>query len=193
MAIGSDTGDLDIDFDADVDFDLDLDADVDVAADISVGETTKGPLGILDWIGIKEVPVLIWLVSFLSFFGLTGLILQSVSFGIFGGLIPGLIASILVLFPAMRGAKFLASTLATIMPKHESSAVSKRFLGGHHGTITQGTAKRGKPAEAKIKDRHGNTHYLRVEPLDDKDEIPQGRSVHVIRKRNGMFFVVDIS
>jgi hypothetical protein len=76
------------------------------------------------------------------------------------------------------------------MPKTETSAMRTRFLGGHHGTITQGTAARGKPAEAKIKDRHGNMHYLRVEPLDDDGIFPQGSDVTLIRKRGDRFFVI---
>lgn len=65
-----------------------------------------------------------------------------------------------------------------------------RFLGGHRGTITQGTASRGKPAEAKIKDRHNNMHYLRVEPLEDDATFPQGSDVTLIRKRGDKFFVI---
>ncbi|MGB0534615.1 MAG: OB-fold-containig protein, partial [Paracoccaceae bacterium] len=65
-----------------------------------------------------------------------------------------------------------------------------RFLGGHRGVITQGTATRGHPAEAKIKDRHDNIHYLRVEPLEDDGVFPQGSDVTLIRKRGDKFFVI---
>ncbi len=186
MAIGSDTADIDVDLDIDFDLDIDLDAGADVGIAVP-------PTGFLRWIGIADVPFLIWLVSFLTLFGLIGLILLSIVASLTGWIMPGLLAGVIAFFPTVRATKFIANTIATIMPKTESSAMSKRFLGGHHGVISQGIAKRGKPAEAKIKDRHGNTHYLRVEPLDDKDEIPQGASVHVIRKRSGMFYVVNIS
>jgi len=188
MAMGSDAPDIDLDLDTDFDIDMDVDLDAEVATDISIA-----PSGFVGWLGIKEVPFLIWMVSFLTVFGLSGLVLQSITHSITGALFPGLIASLIMLFPALYGAKFIAAIIARIMPKTESSAMRMRFLGGHHGVISQGTAKRGKPAEAKIKDRHGNTHYLRVEPLEDTAEIPQGTSVHIIRKRDGMFFVVDIS
>ena len=56
--------------------------------------------------------------------------------------------------------------------------------------ITQGTAARGKPAEAKIKDRHGNIHYVRVEPLDDDAVFPKGSDVRLIRKRGNKFYVI---
>lgn len=192
MAIGSDAPDVDLDLDADFDIDLDVDADLDIEPDLDT-EIGGGPTGVLGWLGIGEVPFLIWLVSFLTIFGLTGLLTLNV-----GNAITGLTMSLAITVPvaiivATYAARFIARIVASIMPKTESTAMRTRFLGGHHGVISQGTARRGQPAEAKIKDRHGNTHYLRVEPLEDDVEIPQGRDVHVIRKRDGMFFVVDIT
>ena len=180
----ADTPDLDVDLDADFDIEMDVDIDTDLAI---------APSGLLGWIGIKEVPFMMWLVSFLTMFGLSGLVLQSALKGIVGAPLPAVLAALIALPAGLFGARFIARTISTIMPKHESEAMRTRFLGGHHGTITQGTAKRGKPAEAKIQDRFGNFHYLRVEPLDDEDVIPQGAAVHVIRRKDGMFFVVDIT
>ncbi|MEM9786939.1 MAG: YqiJ family protein [Pseudomonadota bacterium] len=190
MAIGSDAPDVDLDIDADFDIDIDADADLDIEADVDAG---AAPAGLLGWLGIGEVPVLIWLVSFLTIFGLTGLVILNTGAALTGLTIPLATSVPLATAVAIYCARFIARVVATIMPKTESTAMRARFLGGHHGTITQGTAKRGSPAEAKIKDRHGNTHYLRVEPLEDDVEIPQGADVHVIRKRDGMFFVVDIT
>lgn len=176
MAIGSDAPDVDLDIEPDLDTDV-----------------SGSPAGVLGWLGIGEVPFLIWLVSFLTVFGLSGLFLLTVA-GTVTDLTPPLAVTVpIAIGAATYCARFIARIVATIMPKTESSAMRTRFLGGHHGTITQGTARRGSPAEAKIKDRHGNTHYLRVEPLEDDVEIPQGADVHVIRKRDGMFFVVDIT
>ena len=76
------------------------------------------------------------------------------------------------------------------MPKTETTAIRARHLGGCHGTVTQGTASRGKPAEVKIKDRHGNIHYMRVEPLHDEETFVQGSDVTLIRKRGDRFFVI---
>ncbi len=171
--------------------DLDLDADFDI--DTDPVELSVAPSGLLGWIGVKDVPLLIWLVSFLTMFGLSGLVLQNAVVSIFGAALPALPASLAGFTIGLFGARFIARLIARIIPRHESAAMRKRFLGGHHGIITQGTARRGKPAEAKIKDRFGNFHYLRVEPLDDKDSIAQGAAVHVIRRKDGMFYVVDIT
>ncbi len=188
LAVGTDAPDVDIDMDADFDFDLNADAAVDFDTDVEVS-----PSGLFGWLGLKGVPFLIWLVSFLTIFGVAGLVLITVVSGLIGFTLPLVISLPAAFSAAVVGTRFISSVVAAIMPKTESSAMSHRFLGGHKGVISQGTARRGSPAEAKIKDRHGNTHYLRVEPLDDTAEIAQGREVHVMRKRDGMFFVVDIT
>ncbi|NOR63751.1 MAG: DUF1449 family protein [Rhodobacteraceae bacterium] len=184
LSMEADAPDIDMDLDADFDIELDIDVDTDLAI---------APSGLLGWIGIKDVPFMMWLVSFLTMFGLSGLVLQSAFTSLIGAPLPAVLAALIALPAGLFGAKFIARIIAAIMPKHESEAMRTRYLGGHHGTITQGVAKRGKPAEAKIQDRFGNFHYLRVEPLDDADVIPQGAAVHVIRRKDGMFFVVDIT
>lgn len=186
--------DVDADFDLSADFDVSLpDMDLDMAEVESPDVdpiVTDSPAGILGILGLRDVPFLIWFVSFLTVFGLTGLVLQSTSDAIFGAALPAGIASAIALLPALAVTRVIANWVALIMPKTETSAMRTRHLGGHRGTITQGTAKRDKPAEAKIKDRHGNIHYLRVEPLDDDAQFLQGTDVTVIRKRGDRFFVI---
>ena len=123
-------------------------------------------------------------------FGLAGLILQSVSNALIGGMLSPLVAMVIVFMPALAVTRIIANWVALIMPKTETTALRARHLGGYHGTITQGTASRGKPAEVKIKDRHDNIHYLRVEPLHDDVSFPQGAEVTLIRKRGDKFFVI---
>ena len=186
LGLGGDAPDIDIDAD------FDLSADIDGAvpdADI-VGDMSPAPSGILTWIGARDVPFLIWLVSFLTMFGLFGLIIQSGAVSLFGAPLFTLFAVMLAFVPALGVTRVIANWVALIMPKTETSAMRTRFLGGHRGTITQGTATRGNPAEAKIKDRHDNMHYLRVEPLEDDGIFPQGSDVTLIRKRGDKFFVI---
>lgn len=193
LGLGGEGPDLDIDADFDLSADIDLDADIDfealdIAADVS--DVPTSPSGILSWLGARDVPFLIWLVSFLTMFGLFGLIIQSASTSIIGVPLFTLLATAIAIIPALAITRIIANWVALIMPKTESSAMRTRFLGGHRGTITQGTATRGKPAEAKIKDRHGNMHYLRVEPLEDAGVFEQGSDVTLIRKRGDKFFVI---
>ena len=191
LGVGTDAPDVDVDLD--FDFSTDIDAGVEFAdgldgVDVPNAHTSTG--GIFTWIGARDVPVLIWLVSFLTMFGLAGLILQSVSGAVIGKQLPPLVAAFIVFVPALAATRVIANWVALIMPKTETTALRARHLGGYHGTITQGTASRGKPAEVKIKDRHGNIHYLRVEPLHDDDSFAQGADVTLIRKRGDKFFVI---
>ena len=191
LGVGTDAPDVDVDLD--FDFSADVEAGLDISdgfdgADIPDADTSTG--GIFTWIGARDVPVLIWLVSFLTMFGLAGLILQSISDGLIGRMLSPLVASVIVFTPALAVTRIIANWVALIMPKTETTALRARHLGGYHGTITQGTASRGKPAEVKIKDRHDNIHYLRVEPLHDDVSFPQGADVTLIRKRGDKFFVI---
>lgn len=189
LGLGSDGPDIDIDADFDLSGDIDLDInDFDVAGDIADAPPT--PSSWLGWLGARDVPFLIWLVSFLTMFGLFGLLLQTAATTIIGVPFYASLAVAIVILPALAITRVIANWVALIMPKTETSAMRTRFLGGHQGTITQGTATRGNPAEAKIKDRFGNMHYLRVEPLEDEGVFPQGSNVMLIRKRGDRFFVI---
>lgn len=188
LSFGTDAPDIDIDTD------FDLSVEVDAAVDVSDGfdalETSEATGGVFTWIGARDVPFLIWLVSFLTMFGLIGLIVQSLVLGVAGSALPATVASLIAFVPALAVTRVIANWVALIMPKTETTAMRARHLGGHRGTITQGTAARGKPAEVKIQDRHGNVHYLRVEPLHDDESFAKGSDVTLIRKRGDKFFVI---
>lgn len=191
LGVGTDATDVDVEID--FDFSADVDAGIEVAEGLDgmdIPDADASPGGIFTWIGARDVPILIWLVSFLTMYGLFGLVLQSISGTILGVQLPPLVATLIVFVPALAVTRVIANWVALIMPKTETTALRSRHLGGYHGTITQGTASRGKPAEVKVKDRHGNIHYLRVEPLHDEDSFTQGADVTLIRKRGDRFFVI---
>jgi len=192
LGVGSDGPDLDLEADFDFDLSADVGIDLDVDADVTAETVEAGEAsgGIFTWIGARDVPFLIWLVSFMTMFGLFGLILQAGIETLMGSALPSSVASLIVFVPALAVTRVIANWVSLVMPKTETTALKARHLGGYHGTITQGTAQRGKPAEVKIKDRHGNIHYIRVEPLHDDETFAQGAEVTLIRKRGDQFFVI---
>ncbi|MEM6387853.1 MAG: OB-fold-containig protein [Pseudomonadota bacterium] len=175
-----DVGDLDIDF-GDADPHLFDFAEPEIDADMP--ETDIAASGPASWLGIGKMPVLIWIAALLLGFGVSGFAIQSLLNGTAGFVLPAAIAAVPAALAGIWFAKTFGAGFARALPKTESSAMSERHLGRRTGVVTQGTAKRGRPSEVKVKDRHGNTHYLRGEPLKDDDEIPAGTSVLVLRHR----------
>ena len=177
LSMTMDEGGPDFDAEPGIDGDGDLDADGEAdAPDASA---------LLSWLGIGEVPVAIWIAAFLTAFGLTGLVLQSVAVAATGTTLPPLVASLLALLPALALSARFARMLGRLVPKFESTAISTRSYGGRRGVITVGTARRGRPAQARFTDGHGNLHYAAVEPLDDAAALPQGTEIAILRLRDG--------
>ena len=125
LGLGGEGPDIDVDTDFDLTMDVDLDGpEIDIG-----GDTTPARLGALDWIGARDVPFLIWLVSFLTMFGLIGLIIQSFAMKLLGTPLFTLLAVMLAVIPALAVTRVIANWVSLIMPKTETSAMRMRFLG----------------------------------------------------------------
>ena len=150
------------------------------------------PSGIAGWLGFGEVPFIIWLAGILTAFGLTGYLLQVIAQAALGVLIHPILAAGIAILPGLRIGRSIARTLGRLVPKTETSAISRRSLGDRRGIITQGTARRGRPAQARVRDGHGNLHYVRVEPVDDGVEIPTGTEVLIRGGRGPVLGAIPI-
>ncbi len=175
------------------DFDADADLDVDVDADADAGPA--GPGGgqglfsqFLGWLCIGKVPFLVLLVAFLTAFGLAGILLQSLIAGLFGTYLPALFASFAALFLALPPTRWFALGLARLMPKEETEAVSSSSFVGRVATITRGIARRDIPAEAKLRDTHGQMHYVLVEPDADDGAFQPGTEVLLTSQTSAIRF-----
>lgn len=76
----------------------------------------------------------------------------------------------------------LGALIAHIIPRDETSAVSEQSLVGRVAVISGGTARRGLAAQARVRDAHGRTHYVMVEPDVDDQTFGEGTPVLVVRK-----------
>lgn len=142
---------------------------------------------LLGWLRVGQVPMLMLLVIFLTTFGLMGLSLQSVVHALTGHLLPAGIATIpalMMTFPVVRA---LGGLLHRIMPKDETDAVSEDSLVGRLATITLGQARPGSPAEAKVRDGKGTTHYVMVEPDLADNQFSTGEDVLLVRRAGHVF------
>jgi len=177
------------------DIDLDIDVDVDIDADIPGGVSgdigSSGALSnLLGWFNIGRVPVLILFILFLFGFGMIGLIIQSVANNSAGRLLPGVIPSGAAFAAAMIFVKFSGMALAKLIPKDETEAVSEDSFIGRVAVITMGTAKSGKPAQARLRDQHGQVHYIMVEPDSEAYCFEAGSEVLPVRQSGAVFYAI---
>ncbi len=173
------------DFGTDTDLDLDLDPDVDGATGLMGGITTL--------LGIGRVPFFIWLIVFLFLFSAIGISIQGLAESLTGAPLYTWLAVVLSLGATLPVTATLVRPLARIMPQDETSAVGLDSLVGRRAEITTGRAAAGYPARAKVRDRHGHTHYVMVEPHEQSSEIHEGEQVLLVRREGQTFFGMPLS
>lgn len=151
--------------------------DTDLGADVDTGLDR-----VLGWLHLGRVPSLVLLVLFLAGYALFGYSLQAVVHGLFGHYLPAWIAGLLAVPPGLVTVRSLGALIAHVIPRDETSAVSEQSLIGRTGTISGAAAQRGVAGQARVKDSHGRTHYLRVEPDVDDEVYEEGVEVLIVRK-----------
>jgi len=55
---------------------------------------------------------------------------------------------------------------------------------------TTGVAAAGSPAQARLRDEHGQRHYVMVEPANAGDRFPEGETVIIVRRDGATFYAV---
>ncbi len=162
--------------------DIDLDT-----PDIADGNSLSKLLG---WLHVGKVPVLMLFVILLTAFGLIGIFIQSLSLSVTGLMFPGYLIAIPAFLLAMPVVRLSGGVLAKIMPKDETEAVTEETFIGLVATITLGFATHGKPAEAKLTDKFGHTHYLMVEPDLNVQGFSSGSQVLLVAQRGSVFLAI---
>ena len=171
----------------DFDFHTDFHGDIDASEVPAVAPLSR----FLGWLRVGKVPILILLVIFLTAFGLIGLGIQTFVNNSLGFLLPGIVAAPISIALTLPVVRVVGGGLEKIMPKDETSAVSESSLVGRIATITIGTAKKGSPAEAKVRDQHGLTHYVMLEPDEEGVIFESGSSVLLIRYEGNVYGAIE--
>ncbi len=170
------------------DADAGLDAGADPAAELEAavgeaGEPEVAGAGPLAWLGLGRTPFLIWAAAQLAAFASLGWVLQVLANAALGRPLSAWLAAPLVLLPALRIGGGLAGGIGRALPQIETTAVSRARLGGRRAVVTVGEARRGFAAEARVRDHHGRTHYVRVEPFDDDGRLRAGEEIALLSTR----------
>lgn len=149
--------------------DLDLDA--------NQGLATK----LLDWLYIGKVPLFVWFIIFLTIYSLTGFFIQVLALQLADTMFKVWIIAPACIFLCMPLVRFSAQLIAKILPQDETTAIYSEELIGRTAVIILGEAKQNSPAQAKVSDQHGQTHYILVEP-EQNEVFNQGQSVILTQK-----------
>jgi Protein of unknown function (DUF1449) len=145
---------------------------------------------LLDWLGIGDLPILIWLTSLLACFTVLGIAVQQLTAAWLGAPLPAALAAGGALLGGLTLNTFVANGLARILPGLETTAITSDDLVRLRGTVLEGAARRGQPARAKVVDHYGQAHYVMVEPHEDSDVIAQGDTALLVRREGSLFFAL---
>jgi membrane protein implicated in regulation of membrane protease activity len=154
--------------------------------DLHVDADAEGP-DLLAWLGVGRVPILMLLVVSLAIFGMAGLVVQQLAAKLVGHPLSPALASAVAVLASLPLTGIGARALARIMPQDETTAVSLDTLVGRRGTVTIGTARRGSPAQVRVRDIHGQPHYVMVEPHDEAHPFSEGDTILLARREGNIF------
>lgn len=169
------------------------DADVDLDAD-SDGLPDAGMLdGLLTLLGIGRVPLTIWLAVFLFLFAGIGLSVQELAQNLTGSPLYGWLAALIAAGAAIPVTGVFARPLGALLPKDHTTAVNTESLLGRRAKITVGVARAGSPARARVKDVHGQTHHVMVEPHEEASELHAGDEVLLVRREGNRFYATALA
>lgn len=167
------------------DAELDLEADLegtDGLAASGVGEA------IATLLGLGRVPLLVWLACLVFVFSTLGVIGQSLAASLAGSPLSAGLAALAAAIAAIPLNGLLVRPLGALVPQDETTAVGLDSLVRRDATIQIGTARRGSPARARVIDRHGQPHFVMVEPHDESDALGEGDSVLLVRREGHVFY-----
>ncbi len=160
----------------------------DFSPDLHTGE----PSGIFDawlgWLHVGKVPLLVVLAVMLTAFSMVGFLINGLAHAFFGIYLPAIVAAPLAFFGALPLVRASAAVIYRFIPADESSAEPLENLVGKIGIIINGTARVDFPAQARVKNDHGQTLYVHVEPDKDDQQFAAGDSVLLVKQISGARF-----
>lgn len=154
---------------------------------VHIDAHVEGGGDLLGWLGVGRIPLLMVLVVFLALFGKIGIAGQGIANALLGAPLSPWIAGPIAFVAALPLTGVVARLLARILPGDETTAVGLESLIGRRATVTIGTARRGSPARASVRDVHGQIHYVMIEPTDEAQSVPEGGTLLLVRREGGIF------
>jgi hypothetical protein len=167
--------------------------DIDVDADLDGVPDHPTLSAVADWLHVGDAPALALFIVFLTAFGVSGWGVQYLAVEFLSRPLSPWLAAIPAFAAGVLAMRLVGGLLVKVGIRDETTAVSADSLLGATAQITLGTARAGEPSQAKLKDKHGQTHYVLVEPLRPGEEFPHGATVTLVRRDGPKYFVVEDS
>lgn len=152
-------------------------------AEIGLDAEPSAVTHLLDWLYLGRIPLFVWLIIFLCSYSLLGFMIQGLTQQILGFSFSAWIIAPACLFLCMPFVRFNARWIARVLPQDETTALHSSQLIGYTALIILGDARPNSPAQAKLIDQHGQTHYVLVEP-EQQETFYQGQSVVLTQQTN---------
>lgn len=145
---------------------------------------------LLGWLRVGKVPILMLLVIFLTAFGCVGLALNFAMNSMFGVMLSMVLSIPLAFLVALPFTRWGATGLEAIMPKNETSSISLETLIGREARVTVGQSSTEHAAEARVRDQHGQTHYVMVLAEEGHGPFGPGMPLLIVRREGNRFVVI---
>jgi hypothetical protein len=143
----------------------------------------------LGWLHVGKVPLLVLAVVMLTAFAMIGYTINGLAHATLGFYPPTALSAVVAFFGALPVVRVMGAAIARVIPRDETSAVLLESLVGRVAHVINGTARAGYPAEARVKNEHGQTHYVRVEPDGADLRFGPGESVLLVKQISGSRFL----
>lgn len=151
-------------------FDLDIDADADATS-------VPGLMAFLGWLCLSKLPLLVWLILFLSSFSIVGFVLNYVWLAVSGEILWRSISVVPALLGAMYLTHLIGGWISKVMPNTTTDALSVNSFQGSIAVLTQDGCRAGRPVEAALKDDAGTQQHVLVEIQQQGIELNTGAEV----------------
>ncbi|WP_058911006.1 OB-fold-containig protein [Entomohabitans teleogrylli] len=145
---------------------------------------------VLSYLNVGRIPFLVILCLFLLLFSLLGIFGQGLAVTLLGSPLSNALTAPLAMAFSLPGVHYLGRWAEPWLPKDETAAVSEDSFVGCVAVITGHRATPGSPCEGKLTDKHGNTHYLAIEP-DEGETFQRGDRVLIISRLNRTRFLAE--
>ena len=141
----------------------------------------------VNWLLLKEMPLMMVLMAAIGGFGLAGVGYQLIANVATGHLAPVLDTSIFASICAVFSIRGLGMAFRKLKLVSTTALEPQEFL-GNVATVTSLEARQGYAASAKFTDRHGYVHLLMVEPSTSGEVFVEGDRVVLCERASASLF-----